>query len=113
DESHLEDAYQLLDAASREALAARAKALGAALAVELEPWEAMTVRGLVEGQRMTDAEVVASTDDRATVELRFAAAVPVEQGGPKLAPSPARVHLRREDAGWRVSLPLALPAVIR
>lgn len=101
----LEQAFELLDRPTREALVTRAKGATGTVGAPLAPWELLRFDGFVRGDRLVRVEQVGGDGDRARVVVATAWAVPPGAGGPAEAPEAHEVVLVREDGAWRVSLP--------
>lgn len=101
-----DELYLVLDAASRAAVDARAKALSASLGTAVAPVDVMQVRGTVTNRRVSKVEVVSQSEDRATLALTFepiAFGPVVPSNDPQKAPTVMKIDVVKEGERWRVS----------
>ena len=98
----------LLSADTKAALDARAKRLSEVSGAPVQPWDVISFRGFMRGDRVSERNIVSQGDDEVQVEVKFEWFVPaVDETTRRDRPTPEAVKLtlRKEDGQWRIHLP--------
>jgi hypothetical protein len=101
-----DELYLVLDAPSRAAIDARAKALSTSLGAAVAPVDILQLRGTVANRRVSRVELVSQSEDRATLSLTFEpiAFMPATPSNdPKDGPSSMKVEVVKEGERWRIA----------
>lgn len=108
---------RVLDAESRQAVAARAARLTAEAGVPVGEAHVLQARGLSDHRRVAKVEVEASTDDTATLVVHLAPLTPAPGDGQLASGGPnfetVELVARREEGQWRLSLRDLAPLIGR
>lgn len=108
---------KVLDAESRQAVAARAARLTTEAGVPVGEAHVLQARGLSEHRRVAKVEVQNSTDEAATLVVHLAPLAPAPSEGQPVqsgaTPETVELVARREDGQWRLSLRDLAPLIGR